>query len=236
MCLKKIKNRILAEWRVVFGSWQVQLQMTCWHVFAMCRRWRVVILQHTSHIHNPAGRRAPAPAEKGELLPSSGDVSGLKGSPHHPATGGLWAQWENEDLCTPLNPQEFLIKHRSRSAEGPLGPHPPSVRGLPLWQGEWSSPLHFVLAVGYQGLLFTFPFLTSTRTFSQSGFQSPQDFLFFSFRFYISVCVASQKRERHNWIWHFLMVSWDIFVWRHQSRNEADSDFKDVLSHVHEYK
>lgn len=56
-----------------------------------------------------------------------------------------WAQWENEDLCAPLNPQEFLIKQGSRAAEAPLGPHSPPVRGLPLWQGEWSSPLHFVL-------------------------------------------------------------------------------------------
>lgn len=103
--------------------------------FAVCTRWQVVILQPTSHIHNPAGRRAPALVEWG-TLPSSGDVSGLKGNPHYPATGGPWAQWENEDLCTPLNPQEFLIKHRSRVAEGPLGPHPPPVRGLPLWQGE----------------------------------------------------------------------------------------------------
>ena len=34
--------------------------------FAVCRRWQVVILQPTSHIHNPAGRRAPALAEWGD--------------------------------------------------------------------------------------------------------------------------------------------------------------------------
>lgn len=188
--------------------------MTCWHFSAVCRRWQVVILQPASHIHNPAGRQAPVPVEWG-ILPSSGDVSGLKESPRHPATGGPWAQWENEDLCTPLNPQEFLIKRRSWFAEDPLGPHPPPREGLPLWQGERSSPLHFVLAAGYQDPLFTLPFLSSTRAFSQSRFQSPQDFLFFSPTFYISVCVwdwvsvcvcvcgVPKKREKHNWIWHF---------------------------------
>ncbi len=163
-------------------------------------------------------------------LPSSGDVSGLKENPHHPATGGPWAQWENEDLCAPLNPQEFLIKQGSRAAEGP---HPPPARGLLLWQGEWSSPLHFVPAAGYQRLLFSLSFLSSTRAFSQSCFQSPQDFLFLSFTFYISVCVCVcvcvRERERERCLIRpkerkgviefdfFLMVSWDIFVWRRQS-------------------
>lgn len=114
--------------------------------FAVCTGWQVVILQPASHIHNPEGGRAPALAEWGTLSSLWGNVSGLKENPHHPATGGLWAQWENEDLCAPLNPQEFLIKQGSRAAEGP---HPPPVRGLPLWQGEWNSPLHFVLAAGY---------------------------------------------------------------------------------------
>ena len=180
--------------------------MTCWH-FLQCaegdRLWSYN--PHLIYIIQQAGRLLLL--LNGGILSSSGDVSGLKENPHYSATGGPWAQWENEDLCTPLNPQEFLIKHRSRSAESPLGPHPPPMRGLPLWQGEWSSPLHFVLAAGYQSLLFTFPFLTSTRAFSQSCFQSPQDFLFFSLSLYISVCVSVcsvPKREKG-------IIEFDIF-------------------------
>lgn len=139
-------------------------KMTCWH-FLQCaecgRLWSYN--PHLIYIIQQAG--GPLLLLNGETLPSSGDVSGLKENPHHPATGGPWAQWENEDLCAPLNPQEFLIKHRSRAAEGPLGPHPPPVRGLPLWQGEWSSPLHFVLAAGYQGLLFTFSLSHQHKSF-----------------------------------------------------------------------
>lgn len=64
--------------------------------FAVCTGWQVVIPQPASHIHNPAGGRAPAPPDSGGgSLPFFrwwGDVSGLKENPHHPATGGPWAQ------------------------------------------------------------------------------------------------------------------------------------------------
>lgn len=36
--------------------------------FAVCTGWQVVIPQPASHIHNPAGGRAPAPPESGGAL------------------------------------------------------------------------------------------------------------------------------------------------------------------------
>jgi len=122
----------------------------------MCRRWQVVILQPTSHIHNPAGRRAPVLVEwgwgggggggGGGTLPfPPGTFQGLKEKPRHPAPGGPWAQWENEDLCAPLNPQEFLIKQGVPGCRGPgEGPHPPPARGLPL-SGAENGALHSTL-------------------------------------------------------------------------------------------
>lgn len=75
----------------------------------------------------------PAPLNGG----TCSSCLGLKRSPQRPATGGPRAQWENEDLCAPLNPQEFLIKQGGPGLPRALS-RPPG-RGLPPRQREWSS-------------------------------------------------------------------------------------------------
>ena len=113
--------------------------MTCWH-FLQCaeggRLWSYN--PHLIYIIQQAG--GPLLLLNGGTLPSSGDVSGLKENPHHPATGGLWAQWENEDLCAPLNPKEFLIKRRSRALWALT--HPPWGVSL---SGRENGALHSTL-------------------------------------------------------------------------------------------
>ncbi len=56
--------------------------------------------------------------------------------PTPPISRSLWAQWENEDLCAPPNPQEFLIKSRSWT---PVDPRVPPAPPVP-WRSRPSRP------------------------------------------------------------------------------------------------
>lgn len=180
--------------------------------------WQAVALWDTAHIHNPAGPQLSEWAVQKEPAP--------------PGIGGPWAQWENEDLCSPLNPQEFLIKRRSRAPEDP---GPPLRRLNPGRENGYSSALCIGCCFPML-VIHIFPFSRHKRLLPIVLFKAPQDFLFFSLYFHVWVYVYGCVEGPKLWVGEKRLIEVTFFngllrylVWKQRGRIHPDTHIKQCV-------